>query len=321
LSVGSVPADLATLYVGVLLLVGAAMGSFLNVVIYRAPLGKSLLYPPSSCPRCGVRIRARDNIPILGWLLLGGRCRACRRPISLRYPAVELVAALVWAAEGWRLAGLDRGFWPDVLTGLAELAFLSALIVTFLVDWDHLIILDEISLGGLAGSLATAALVPALHQADSPAAFESSHPLMTAWLSGAPAWGRALAASLAGALTGLTLSLSIYFLGNIAFRRQIEAARREDPEVDSALGLGDVKLMAFFGAFLGWRAVPFIFLAASLFGAFAGSAMKMLSGQTGGQKGWAGLANRWRTGGSVIPFGPFLAAGAIIAFFWDWRIF
>lgn len=308
-------AGAAWLYAAMLFAAGLAVGSFLNVVICRLPFGLSLSHPPSSCPKCGARIMARDNIPVLGWLLLAGKCRRCAAPISWRYPAVELATGLLWAAEGWRLAGMAGGYWANVFTGLLELAFIAAMIVTVLVDWDHRIILDEISLGGLGVALAASALIPSLHRAASAAAFDEYHPILALWLGGWPAWSRGLAVSLIGAATGLAFSLGIYFLGNAMFRRRIAEARRHDPEVDSALGMGDVKLMACLGAFLGWEAVWFVFFAASVLGAAAGTIMKLRSGNPGGAMGWAGWRNRWASGDSVIPFGPFLAAAALVFLF------
>lgn len=303
------------LYAGVLFVMGLAMGSFLNVVAYRAPLEISLLEPPSSCPSCGKRIWARDNLPLLGWLRLGGKCRFCRAPISMRYPLVELAAGLLWAAVGWRVAGMQFGYWSNVLVGLAELAFVSAMLVTFLVDMDFLIILDEISLGGTAAAILASALLSPLHHAETPAAFAAFYPLLGDWLGDSPAWLSGLAASLIGLAAGLAFSLFIYYVGNWAFKKQIEAAQQDDPEIDSALGLGDVKLMALFGAFLGWRAVVFIFPAGSIIGAMAGSAMKIASGDPEGKKGLAGLRARWRNGDSVLPFGPFLVVGALLYLF------
>ncbi len=306
------------IYSGVLLMVGLAMGSFLNVVAYRVPLGMSLLSPPSTCPSCGKAIAARDNIPLFGWLFLGGKCRWCKKPIAWRYPLVELLVGLFWAVEGWRLGGMELGFYTNVFTGLVELAFLFALGVTFLVDWDHKIILDEISLGGLGVALIASALLPNLQFAHMPDIFAQYHAFLDYLLGDAPAWWRALAAALTGGAMGLGFSLLIYFAGNLAFKKQIEEAKKHDPDIDSALGLGDVKLMAFFGAFLGWWSVLVIFIIASLTGALAGSAMKLASGDADGAAGWAGIRNRWQSGDSVVPFGPFLVIGALGAFFFDW---
>lgn len=309
------PGTLEWLYIAVLFPIGLVVGSFLNVVIYRVPLGISVVTPPSSCPSCGARIRPRDNVPVLGWLLLEGKCRACRSPISVRYPLVELANGILWGLVAWRLAGLERGFAADVFTGLVELAFVSAMVVTFLVDWDHLIILDEISLGGLATAVLASVFLPELHHAESAVAFAEYHPVMHGVLGDLPPWLASACVSLFGAGVGLGFSLFIYFAGSYAFRKQIARAQQDDPEMDSALGLGDVKLMACFGAFFGWEGVLFIYIAGSVLGAFAGSVMKYLSGDAGGATGWNGFVARWRSGGSVLPFGPFLVVGALVFFF------
>lgn len=290
--------ELHWLYFGVLFVAGLAVGSFLNVVVYRLPLDISLLTPPSTCPKCAAPINARDNIPILGYLLLSGKCRACGTPISIRYPLVELATGLMWGFTGWRLASLDLGYWTDIFMGLAGLAFVSAMIAATLIDADHQIIPDEISLGGIPFALLASFALPPLHDAD-------SH------LQG-------LLRSLLGAAVGLAFSLAVYLIGNAAFKKQIEAAQQDDPEIDSALGLGDVKLMVLFGAFLGWQGVIFIFLAASILGSVAGIVMKIHSG-TADSPGLSGLAQRWRSGDSVIAFGPFLCIAAVLYYFWgDW---
>lgn len=308
------------LYACILGVLGLTMGSFLNVVAYRVPAGVSILRPPSACPSCGTRIASRDNVPLLGWILLGGKCRACRTPISLRYPLVELATGLLWAATGWRLAGLQYGFWSNLFLGLLALAFMSSLVVTFLIDWDYQIILDEVSLGGLAAALAASAFLPMLHHADHPFKFAYYHGVMALVTGEWPAWLRSLTASAVGAAAGFLFSMVIYYGATMAFRRQIEKAREEDPEIDSALGLGDVKLMAFYGALFGWVAVFFIYVAGSIIGTVAGSVMKYRSGDSGGLAGWAGFVARWRSGDSVVPFGPFLTMGAALYFFLGDRV-
>jgi len=119
---------------------GLCFGSFLNVVIHRLPLGISIVMPPSACPSCGHRIRPFDNVPVVSWLALGGRCRDCRTSIPWRYPAVELAAGLLVLALAVAL-GPRAALAPALLFALALLA------VAF-IDWDHRIIPDEISLGG-----------------------------------------------------------------------------------------------------------------------------------------------------------------------------
>lgn len=132
---------------------GLIIGSFLNVVVARLPEDKSVVRPGSRCPKCGKSIAWYDNVPVLSWLLLRGKCRSCAAPISPRYPLVELLTALVFVAvfhrQGWGVHLLVRG-WPLVAILIA---------VTF-IDLDHRIIPDELSLGGLALGLATCWLDP-----------------------------------------------------------------------------------------------------------------------------------------------------------------
>ena len=119
---------------------GLCFGSFLNVVIHRLPRGLSIVTPPSSCPSCGHAIRPYDNVPVLSWLVLSGRCRDCRNRIPWRYPAVELASGLLVLAFAVQI-GPRAALVP-------ALAFTLALLAVALIDWDHRIIPDEISLGG-----------------------------------------------------------------------------------------------------------------------------------------------------------------------------
>lgn len=111
-------------------LYGTAIGSFLNVVIYRVPAGKSIVRPPSACPSCGQSISARDNIPVFSWLVLRGKCRHCANPIAVRYPLVELLTGAVWVAVALRFG------WSWSLP--AELVFVTGLIPLAFIDFDHL---------------------------------------------------------------------------------------------------------------------------------------------------------------------------------------
>ncbi len=127
---------------GVLFAIGLCLGSFLNVVIYRLPRDHSIVSPPSACPSCGARIRPWDNVPVVSWLVLGGRCRDCHAGIPWRYPAVELAAGLLVVGLAWTLG--------PRLELLPALVFTLALLAVALIDLDFRIIPDEISLGGLA---------------------------------------------------------------------------------------------------------------------------------------------------------------------------
>ena len=133
------PAAAAVAYAGLL---GLLIGSFLNVVIHRIPLGESLLRPGSRCPGCQRPIRPWENVPVLSWLLLRGRCAGCGRWISLRYPAVELLTGMLFAALVYRTGvGWMTPVW---------LAWGAALVTAAVIDFDHRFIPDEVTLGGLA---------------------------------------------------------------------------------------------------------------------------------------------------------------------------
>ncbi len=131
---------------------GAVVGSFLNVVIYRLPRGESIVFPGSHCPHCGVPILARDNLPVLGYLLLRGRCRACGAGISARYPCVEALTALLAAGVWWRF-GLSVQL-PVLFV------FLAGLVAVTFIDLDHRIIPDSLSLGGVVVGFACSFLTP-----------------------------------------------------------------------------------------------------------------------------------------------------------------
>jgi leader peptidase (prepilin peptidase)/N-methyltransferase len=133
-------------------LFGSIVGSFLNVCIWRLPREESIVFPPSRCPACGAGIRPRDNLPILGWLLLRGRCRDCREPISPRYPLVELLTAVLFLLA-YRKAGPT---W-ELLAGLV---LLSAMVVIVFIDLDHMIIPDVITLPGIVLGLLLTPLLP-----------------------------------------------------------------------------------------------------------------------------------------------------------------
>lgn len=139
------PEPLGTVFVGLFALV---IGSFLNVVIHRLPRGESLVSPRSRCPRCGAAIAAWQNVPVLSWLLLRGRCAHCRAPISLRYPLIELLSAAI-AVALWAYLGPGAGFAVSAPFALAMLAL-------FFTDWDHQLLPDPITLGGFATGLAVA---------------------------------------------------------------------------------------------------------------------------------------------------------------------
>ena len=208
---------------------GAVVGSFANVCIHRLPRGESVVSPRSRCPGCGTQIAARDNVPVLSWLLLGGRCRSCRAPISPRYPLVEsLVAALFLAVA------LRHGIGPEAAAG-ALLA--TAAVVLAATDLESRVLPDEVTLGVLLLGLALAAA------RDVPA-FRSSGP-------------SAFSAHLYPALAGAAFGAAVVW-GVGAGYRLIRGAE--------GMGLGDVKMIAMIGAFVGPAGVLLTLLAASVAG-------------------------------------------------------
>jgi leader peptidase (prepilin peptidase)/N-methyltransferase len=263
---------------------GLMIGSFLNVVIHRLPHGESIVSPPSHCPGCRTPIAPWDNIPLLSFAILGGQCRHCDARIAWRYPAVELLTGCVFVALAYRF-GITP--WTPIW-----MLFSAALIAAAMIDIDHQIIPDEISLGGLLAGLA---IVPfALVQV------------------GASPFDAIRHAAL-GALVG---SGSLWLVGFAHARISVASGRHfehwpgegeEVPEPRSldywtwfpGLGFGDVKLLAMIGAFLG----PFGVLLSIALASLAGLAIGL---------GWA-LATRSFT--SPFGFAPAIAAGALIALF------
>jgi leader peptidase (prepilin peptidase) / N-methyltransferase len=209
---------------------GAAIGSFLNVVIYRLPANLSLIHPPSRCPRCFTRLKPYDNIPILGWLKLRGRCRHCHTPISIRYPLIELMTGilftLVFCAFSFSLPTL--GYW----------AFFSWLMALAWIDLDTMTLPNPLTQSGLVlGLIFQAILGWSTGQMDGVAAH-----LMTGVL---------------GAVVGIWIFDLISLIGSVVFGQTV-------------MGGGDAKLAAMMGAWLGWKYLLLSGFVACTIGAFVG---------------------------------------------------
>ncbi|MBU1726140.1 MAG: prepilin peptidase [Candidatus Omnitrophica bacterium] len=222
---------------------GSIFGSFLNVCIHRMPKEESVVWPSSHCPHCNKRIPAHDNIPFISFILLGGKCRFCGQKISLRYPLVELVTALLFVALFERF-GLSYNFFTFM-------AFACALIIATFVDIGHRIIPDEVSVGGMLVGLILST-IKGLNFA--PLAFYYK-PMLNS-LMGIIVGGGSIY------LTGLIFDL-VYF--KLLKRPAIQG------ETES-MGGGDVKLLAMIGAFLGWKLALLTFFVAPFFGAVIGIA-------------------------------------------------
>lgn len=241
------------MYLTLAFLFGAVVGSFLNVCILRIPEGESVVWPGSRCGACKTPIAWYDNVPLISWLVLRGRCRHCDARISFRYFVVELLAAV--AAVGV-LARFGLG-----LEGVIWFAFTASMIVITFIDLDHRIIPDVISLPGIMIGVLLS-------------------------FRGDP-WLDSFVASVAGVLLGGGLLLGVAWGYEKATGRE-------------GMGGGDVKLLAMIGAFLGWASIPFTLLASSLTGSVVGLSLMW----------WTGSDSKY-----AIPFGPFLAFGALVYLF------
>lgn len=229
-------------------LFGLLVGSFLNVCIFRMPRGVSVVWPASACGGCHRTLRWFENIPVVSWLVLGGRCARCKTHISIQYPLVEAVTALLFVA----VAAVT----PVGLLLVARLLFVSALIVLFAIDLEHQILPNAITLPGIVVGF-TFALV------------------------GPPGWRASLIGIVVGGGALYAVAAGYYLL------------RKEE-----GLGMGDVKMLAMIGAFLGWQHVLLTLVLASFSGAIVGVALIAV------QKGTMKYA---------LPFGTFLAVGAAFA--------
>jgi leader peptidase (prepilin peptidase)/N-methyltransferase len=270
--------------------IGAVVGSFLNVCIYRIPWQKSVIWPASRCPSCWAPIAPQDNIPVISWVALRGECRQCGSRIAARYPLIEALVGLLFA--GVYVADVVYG--PKIPWGplpavfslrLAYHASLVALLVaaTF-IDYDLTLIPDQVTVPGMLVGLGLGAIFPEVRPEPSTAT--------THW--------DGLLVGLAGWLVGGGLTWFVRFVGTLALRRE-------------AMGFGDVTLMAMIGAYLGWQAAVLTFFIAPFFGLSHALAKafiyvgKRLSGRR------ATSADR------EIPFGPYLSMAAVaLLLSWPW---
>jgi leader peptidase (prepilin peptidase) / N-methyltransferase len=230
---------------------GLSVGSFLNVCIYRIPRRQSVAWPPSHCPRCRHPIAWYHNVPVVSYLALRGRCRHCREPIAATYPVVEAACAVLFVLHYWEL-GLE----PLLAV---RLLFAAAMLTLFVIDLEHQILPNVITLPGILAGLAASAFLPP---------------------------------GLLSAALGVVLGGGLLWVISEAYYRWRGV---------EGLGMGDVKMLAMIGAFLGWPLALVTLVLASIAGALVGMALIA-----------AGRGDRQLK----LPFGTFLAAGAIVSGLW-----
>lgn len=278
------------LMLGVMLFViGTVVGSFLNVCIYRIPWEKSVIWPPTShCPNCLATIEARDNVPIFGWLFLGGKCRACRQPFSVRYAAIELLVGLLFVGVYLVDGILPRQFVDSNMALLVKVlyhALLVALLVTItFIDADLTIVPPSVTNVGIILGLTLGAIFPEVR----PTPSEASTLLGGLWVG------------LKGLIVGAGLIWSIRVVGTFVFRRE-------------AMGSGDIHILAMIGSFLGWQAAvvtPFLAAFVGLVPAlwkFTIYLAKRIS------------RRKYSASDREMPFGPYLSVAALILMMaWPW---
>lgn len=230
---------------------GLLLGSFANLLIYRLPMNQPWAWERSKCKKCGTIISWYDNIPIISWFILRGRCRKCKAPYSFRYVVVEFLTGVLFS-----LCYFYYGFsW----LGLEYLIFCWMLVVASFIDFDHMILPDEFTLGGLAIGLLGALLNPERNF-----------------------WDAVVGVLIGGGF--LWLLAYFYFL----------MTKKE------GLGGGDIKLLAWIGAVLGWKPIPFVITSSAILGSLVGITIALRSRE--------GLK-------TAIPFGPYLALGALLSLF------
>lgn len=254
---------------------GSLIGSFLNVVIHRVPNELSIVFPNSACPKCNSPIKPYDNVPVISWLVLGGKCRNCKAPISARYPSVEALTGLVFLVVAWQIG--FTAFLPVVFI------FAAVMIALIFIDAGHMILPNVITYPLFVFVLLVRLVYPLAFGTEY---FSDMSFAPGTWMAAYPAWVVSLACAVAGAIAG---GGSLWVVGELWKRlRGVEA-----------MGLGDVKMMFGVGALLGWR----LTLLSIFLGAFSGAVIGVV------------LMSRQKDKDmqAQIPFGIFLGTGSLLA--------
>ena len=265
--------------------IGACVGSFLNVCIYRMPKGESVVAPRSRCG-CGAPIAWYDNLPVLSWLILRGTARCCGRSFSIRYPLIELFTALLFVVC-WQLFPADKA--------VGGMVFCALLIGATFIDLEHMIIPDGFTIGGAVVGVGLSLALPALHG-------QSHEMFLIASL-------RAGLDAILGLLVGSALVLWIALVAEAVLKKE-------------AMGFGDVKFLGAIGAFVGWKGAVFAIFGGAMLGC-VWFVLAMLWRKLAGRAVSVGLKVETPEGqpaelgfGAHVSFGPMLAAGALLYFLW-----
>ncbi|MBD0327597.1 MAG: prepilin peptidase [Pyrinomonadaceae bacterium] len=279
------PVPLAGVFIAAL---GAIIGSFLNVVIYRLPREESIVFPNSRCPHCSTAIHAYDNIPVISYLILRGRCRKCQAGISARYPAVEALTGILFLAV-YLHDLLARGGTTAALP--FDLLLVSALVALVFIDAEYMILPNAITYPGIVFAVGARLVLPLLMGTS---AFDDLSSLAhVPALSNLPVWVVSLIGALLGALAG---GGSLWLMGWLWEKlRGVEA-----------MGLGDVKMMFMVGAYLGWRLTVLTIFLGVVTASLTGILLMLKRGERNMQM--------------MLPFGIFLGIGSIIALLFGTRI-
>jgi leader peptidase (prepilin peptidase)/N-methyltransferase len=257
---------------------GAIVGSFLNVCIYRIPTERSIVKPGSTCA-CGKPIAWYDNLPIFSWIILRGRARCCGGKFSVRYPAIEALTGALF---------LFCWLQHPPARAAAGMVFVSLLICATFIDFDHMIIPDRFSIGAAVIGVIISIAVPELHG--------RSHDFYFVEMV------QSMVDSMVGVLIGSGLVLWIALLAEVVLKKE-------------AMGFGDVKLVGAIGAFCGWQGAVFSVFGGAMLGTFGFIIMMIFNAMVKGRS----LPKDGESSelmGREIPFGPMLAAGAVLYFLW-----
>jgi leader peptidase (prepilin peptidase)/N-methyltransferase len=269
--------SLETLLIVFAFIFGCVWGSFFNVAIYRLPRAMSVVRPRSHCVACNAPIAWYDNIPLVSWLVLRGKCRQCGAPFSFRYFVVELLSGLLFAAVMMKYVSVVTAK-GHVAAGIAALVLhwlmVAGFIVLTFVDFDEKIIPNSVTFPGMVAGLIASFAVPTLV-----ARYPANLPDISHW--------KGLLQGGIGLVAGGGIMWLIAVVGKAACKKE-------------AMGGGDLKLMAMIGAYMGWQLVLLVLFVSALVGTLVGVTLIVVR-----RAGWS----------SQIPFGPYIVLAALVAFF------